>query len=105
MRSLNAGTGPRAAVLIAAGAFTLLTGAPVYALPDTTPPTVTSQAIVGPPAQIQLTVRDTGSGVASIRYNVSNGTVVVPAFTPGTTAPIVVTGTKLNPTSRAPFFV
>lgn len=70
---------------------------------DTTPPscTLTAQR-AGPPVQVDLTVRDTGSGVRSIQVTRStNCTVFVPSFTPGTTQSIVVTATKTNPTQSS----
>ena len=54
----------------------------------------------GPPAQQDVTVRDL-DGIASITaVNVINGTVAVPAFTPGVKTPIVLTATKTNQTKK-----
>lgn len=68
--------------------------------PDTTPPTcMLTSTITGPPKQIQITVQDIGSGLESIVVTKStNASTVVPAFTMGTTSPVVVTSTKLNQT-------
>jgi len=57
--------------------------------------TVTA-VIAGPPKQQQVTVRS-AAGLASISdITVVNGTVSVPPFTPGTTAPVVLTATKTD---------
>ena len=54
----------------------------------------------GPPAQQDVTVRDL-DGIASITaVNVINGTVAVPAFTPGVKTPIVLTATKTIQTKK-----
>lgn len=48
---------------------------------------------------IQVTIRDTGSGIQSIRVDrppTSNVAVNIPQFTPGTTGTIVVTATRLS---------
>ena len=46
---------------------------------------------------IQVTTRDTESGLASVNVTrATNLTAVVPPFTPGTTADVVVTATKIN---------
>lgn len=46
---------------------------------------------------IQITVQDTLSGLGSVLVSESNNaTVPTPAFTAGTTAPVIVTATKLN---------
>ena len=54
----------------------------------------------GPPAQQDVTVND-ADGIARI-FNVvvSNGSVNVPAFSPGTTGPVVLTATKSNQSQR-----
>lgn len=45
--------------------------------------------------EMDVTVQDIGSGLQAIRdVQVTNGTVSVAPFTPGTTAPVVVTATK-----------
>jgi CSLREA domain-containing protein len=50
----------------------------------------------GPPAQQDVTVRDT-NGIASIAaVHVVNGTVHIPSFPVGTTAPVVLTATKTD---------
>jgi hypothetical protein len=65
---------------------------------DTTKPLCAITAtILGPPKQIQITVQDTGSGLASIVVTSSvNADTVVPPFTVGTTSSVVVTSTKIN---------
>jgi low density lipoprotein receptor-related protein 5/6 len=72
-------------------------GVPVTA-PDTNPPSCTvTQIIPGPPKQIRITIQDTQSGVASIVVvTATNATVSIPAFTGGTTSPVIVTATKTN---------
>lgn len=69
---------------------------------DTTPPSCWVSALrMGPPKQQDVTVQDTGSGIAAIfAIRIVNGTVAVPAFTPGTTDPVVVTATKLDQSKR-----
>ena len=64
----------------------------------TTSPTCwLSAAIAGPPAQIQITVQDTASGLASIVATAhGNASVSIPPFTVGTTSPVVVTATKID---------
>jgi hypothetical protein len=66
--------------------------------PDSTEPfCAITAAIIGGAKHIQLTIQDTGSGVKSIVASVAtNLTVNIPAFSVGTTFPIVVTATKLN---------
>lgn len=66
---------------------------------DTTPPTCRVLAIIRTPTmqQEKVTVQDTGSGLASIYdIQITNGTVSVPAFTSGTTSPVVVTANKTD---------
>jgi hypothetical protein len=64
-----------------------------------------SYAIVaGPPKHIDFTVQDTGSGIASIAtLSLLNMVtpIPVPAFTVGTTAPVIFTATKADQTQRA----
>ncbi len=63
----------------------------------TVPTCVLTGNIAGPPAQIQVTTQDTGSGLASVVVTSStNDTVSIPAFTSGTTSPVIVTATKNN---------
>jgi hypothetical protein len=66
---------------------------------DTTGPTCKILSIVKTPTSQQenVTVQDTGSGLASIfGITVTNGTVSVPPFTVGTTSPVTVTASKTN---------
>jgi hypothetical protein len=73
------------------------------AAPDTTPPTcVLTASHPGPPASIEVTNQDTGSGLASIQVlQATNCTVTVPSFAAGTTAPVIVVATKLNQARQA----
>lgn len=66
--------------------------------PDHTAPTCALTGVIaGPPKQVHVTVRDTGSGLDTISVTKHiNSTVAVPAHAPGTTSPVVVTATKLN---------
>jgi uncharacterized repeat protein (TIGR01451 family) len=68
---------------------------------DTTPPMcVLSATVVGPPKQIQVTIGDSGSGLASIVVTSStNANMVVPSFSAGITSPVLVTATKIDPSS------
>ncbi|HEY3281794.1 MAG TPA: hypothetical protein VGN26_05925 [Armatimonadota bacterium] len=70
---------------------------------DTTPPACALTAIVaGPPKQIIVTLQDTGSGLATITATVlDNVTLSIPLYAPGTTAPVVVTATKIDQTKAA----
>jgi hypothetical protein len=66
---------------------------------DTAAPTCKILSIVTTPTSQKenVTVQDTGSGLASIfGIMVTNGTVSVPPFTVGTTSPVVVTASKTN---------
>jgi hypothetical protein len=51
----------------------------------------------GPPKQQDVTVQDVNGLQSIININITNGTVNVPTFTPGTTSPVVVTATKTDP--------
>jgi hypothetical protein len=69
---------------------------------EITPPRCTLTAIVpGPPKQIQVTVQDTGSGLASIVPTTVNATATVPAFTVGTTLAQLVTAVKIDQSKGA----
>ena len=72
---------------------------------DTTAPTCTATDFrAGPPASADITTQDTGTGLASIQVRAAeNVNVTVPPFTPGTTAPIVVTGTLIDPNIEGSF--
>jgi subtilisin-like proprotein convertase family protein len=77
-------------------AFSLLFSGTQYscnaAPADTTAPSCASTG------SASLTVQDTGTGLATIRVTAAeNVNVTVPTFTPGTTAPVVVTGTLIDP--------
>lgn len=69
---------------------------------DALPSCQLTGTIPGPPKQIQITAQEGNSGLRSIVVNTStNATVNVPAFTSGTTSPVVVTATKLNQTQTS----
>jgi hypothetical protein len=74
-----------------------------WGLSDTTPPSCALTAVItGPPKQVQVTVQDADGGLQTILVTDStNATTTVPAFTPGTTAPVVVTATKINQSQGA----
>ena len=64
---------------------------------STAPVCQLTATIPGPPAQIQVTVQDVTSGLASIVATAhQNATVSIPPFTVGTTDPVVVTATKID---------
>jgi Tol biopolymer transport system component/subtilisin-like proprotein convertase family protein len=72
---------------------------------DTTAPSCTPTDFrPGPPASADITTQDLGTGLAAIRVTVAdNVNVVVPSFTPGTTTPIVVSGTLIDPNVEGVF--
>ena len=74
---------------------------------DTTAPTCTAtDSRPGPPASADLTTQDTGTGLASIQVRAAeNVNVTVPSFAPGTTTPVVVTGTLIDPNIGGSFEV
>ncbi|MDQ6945461.1 MAG: hypothetical protein M3256_04135 [Actinomycetota bacterium] len=76
------------------------TGTSTVTVTEHTPPLCNLTGVVaGPPKQIQITVQDTGSGLAAggiVVTTAVNANVPVPAFTAGTTSPVVVTATKIN---------
>lgn len=56
----------------------------------------------GPPARVEVTIQDTGTGIAEILVTRSeNADTVVPPFTVGTTDPIVITATKIDQSVKA----
>jgi hypothetical protein len=67
------------------------------------PPSCALTAVIaGPPKQLQITVQDTGSGLASVVVSESNNaSVSVPSFATGSTAALVVTATKVDQTMGA----
>jgi hypothetical protein len=73
-----------------------ITSAPSTATPDVTPPTCRMTGFrEGPPAQIEITVQDTESGLGQILVlDAENVFITVPSFVEGTTDPVVVTATK-----------
>jgi hypothetical protein len=69
-------------------------------VPDTTPPSaVVTLEDGGPPCRIEVTIQDTGSGLAEILVTLSsNADTVVPPFTVGTNDPVVMSSTKIDQT-------
>lgn len=62
------------------------------------------KVVVSPstPNRVEVTVQDHGSGLESIKITTAtNLTVSIPPFTPGTRSPVVVVGTKVDPSQRA----
>lgn len=56
-----------------------------------------SQIVNGPPKQLVVMMQDSAAGLQSINVTQSvNSSVPVPAFSPGTTQPVLVTATKIN---------
>jgi len=56
----------------------------------------------GPPARIEVTIQDTGTGIAEILVTRSeNADTVVPPFTVGTNDPIILSATKIDQSLRA----
>ncbi len=55
--------------------------------------------------QIEATLQDTGSGLAEINVRSRNLTVDIPDFIPGTTDPVVVKGTIINPNRTATLII
>jgi hypothetical protein len=72
---------------------------------DATKPRCTLQFLTGPPAQVIVTARDSGTGatgISSIVVTMSeNADTPVPPFTVGTTDPITITSTKIDQSRRA----
>lgn len=69
-----------------------------------TKPTCSYTIVAGPPTRIDFTVQDTGSGIASIAtLSLTNivTPVPIPAFTVGTTSPVLFTATKAVQNQRA----
>ncbi len=66
---------------------------------ETTVPTCSVSGLrAGPPVEQDITVRDTGSGLRSIKnIQVTNGHVLPYTFAPATTGPVVLTARKANP--------
>jgi hypothetical protein len=64
---------------------------------DSTPPICMLIATIpGPPKQLKIEVQDTGAGISAITHTQTNAVVSVPAFTVGTTDPLIVTATKAD---------
>ncbi len=70
---------------------------PAVVASDTTKPTNTVNVVHGLPTQAVFTIRDTGSGLASIVVTQSdNADTPTPSFTSGTTNTVTVTSTKID---------
>jgi hypothetical protein len=82
------------------GLFGVAVNGEIRVAQDTTPPScnLTGVGVNGSGQKfIQITIQDTGSGLASITVvDETNATTTVPAFSAGTTNPVVVTATKVN---------
>jgi streptogramin lyase len=79
------------------GLFGLAVVGELRAAVDTTPPMCSLTAtLVGPPKEIQVTVQDTGSGLASVVPLTVNATATVPVFAPGSTSAQVVIADKTD---------
>ena len=78
-------------------------GTPPPQCVDQTPPSCALTSVIkGPPKQLKITVQDNGSGLASVVVtNSDNAVTIVPAFTFGSTASLVVTATKVNQSQGA----
>ena len=75
---------------------------------DTTKPSCVVPSAVGVDGSgkkyAEATLQDSGSGIATINVDKSvNATTVVPAFTSGTTSPVVVRSTKINQSLSSTF--
>jgi hypothetical protein len=70
---------------------------------DTSQPTCPITSVTpGPPAQVQVTFQDTGTGIAELLVTKSeNADTVIPPFDVGSTAPVVMTSTKIDQSKRA----
>jgi hypothetical protein len=69
---------------------------------DSALPTCPVKFAAGPPAQATVTLKDVGTGLASVVVTMSeNADTPVPPFTAGTTDPLVVTSTKIDQASRS----
>jgi hypothetical protein len=56
----------------------------------------------GPPARVEVTIKDVGTGLAEILVTKSeNADTVVPPFTVGTNDPVVLSSTKIDQTQKA----
>jgi DNA-binding beta-propeller fold protein YncE len=66
---------------------------------DATPPTCSYKIVAGPPKRVDFTVSDAGSGIASIQITTAVNLVLpvsIPAFTVGTTSPVLFSAVKDN---------
>src|SRR5215208_2243103 len=89
-------------ILTAMSAVGALSEARSAATAETVKPTCSAMLTAGPPQQVTITVQDVGSGLASlVVLKSTNADTVVPPFSPGTTAPVLVTATKIDQTQTA----
>jgi hypothetical protein len=52
----------------------------------------------GPPDSVQVTIQDSDGGLGTITVLTDvNANISIPAFTSGTTAPVIVSATEINP--------
>jgi hypothetical protein len=65
---------------------------------DLTPPScILTAVIAGPPTQLQITVQDTESGIASVNANeLVNAFVTIPRYAAGVQTPLLITATKVD---------
>jgi hypothetical protein len=67
-----------------------------------TPPRCGITRLAGPPTQVKATIQTNRAGLDSVVVTKAvNASVVVPTFTPGTTAPLTVAATKQNQTATS----
>src|ERR1700682_324257 len=104
---IDIATGTVITHFVATPAGHFISGLAVFGEPivsaDTVPPICALTGVLpGPPKQVKITVQDVDSGLQSITVTKNvNATVDVPAFTPGTKGPVVVTGTKTDQSKGA----
>ena len=81
------------------GALALSGGAGAGPIVDTTPPSCTlTQTIPGPPRQLQITIQDSDSGLASLSVTKSvNAQMSLPPYAFGVKIGIPVVATKIDP--------
>ena len=71
-------------------------------LDPTKPACVLERTEPGPPTRIHVLAQDPRSGIAKIEIlEQANATINVPSFSPGTTAPLQIVGTKINQAQAA----
>jgi hypothetical protein len=82
-------------------AFALPAASGGIAIVDTTPPSCTLAATIpGPPRQLEITIQDTGSGLASLSVTKAvNAQMTLPPYAFGVKGAIPVLATKVDPFS------